>query len=177
MPASKHKIFNTFECLVLYCILNSTEFSGLFFFPNLAVSFCLRCESMLKQCYGPVLGERTAASEKVSSSMRKIHRFRFILRMRNVSPGQLLSIDTFSICPMILLADSGGPDQTARMRRLIWAFAVRICTKARFRMARPILVEQLLSLTVNRLGKQKQTKKKALSCLIDQQQFQPNIAT
>ena len=28
--------------------------------------------------------------------------------------------------PMILLADSEGPDQTARMRRLIWAFAVRI---------------------------------------------------
>ena len=27
---------------------------------------------------------------------------------------------------MILLADSVGPDQTARMRRLIWAFAVRI---------------------------------------------------
>ena len=25
---------------------------------------------------------------------------------------------------MILLADSEGPDQTARMRRLIWAFAV-----------------------------------------------------
>ena len=26
---------------------------------------------------------------------------------------------------MILLANSVGPDQTARMRRLIWAFAVR----------------------------------------------------
>ena len=33
---------------------------------------------------------------------------------------------------MILLADSEGPDQTARMRRLIWAFAVRICTKILF---------------------------------------------
>ena len=28
---------------------------------------------------------------------------------------------------MILLAVSEGPDQTARMRRVIWAFAVRIC--------------------------------------------------
>ena len=28
---------------------------------------------------------------------------------------------------MILCADSEGPDQTARMRRLIWAFAVRTC--------------------------------------------------
>ena len=27
---------------------------------------------------------------------------------------------------MILLADSEGPDQAARMRRLIWAFAVRM---------------------------------------------------
>ena len=32
-------------------------------------------------------------------------------------------------CPMILLGDSEGPDQPARMRRLIWAFAVRICPK------------------------------------------------
>ena len=39
---------------------------------------------------------------------------------------------------MIVLADSEGPDQTARMRRLIWAFAVRICPKTRFRMALPI---------------------------------------
>ena len=39
---------------------------------------------------------------------------------------------------MILLADSEGPDQTARMRRLIWAFAVRILPKVCFRMARAI---------------------------------------
>ena len=38
---------------------------------------------------------------------------------------------------MILLADSEGSDQTARMRRLIWAFAVRIYPKTRFRMERP----------------------------------------
>ena len=31
---------------------------------------------------------------------------------------------------MILLADSEGPDQTVWMRRLIWAFVVRICPKA-----------------------------------------------
>ena len=40
--------------------------------------------------------------------------------------------------PMILLADREGPDQTARMRRLIWALAVRICPKTCFRNARPI---------------------------------------
>ena len=39
---------------------------------------------------------------------------------------------------MILLADSEGPDQTAQMRRLILAHAVRIWLKTRFRMARPI---------------------------------------
>ena len=37
---------------------------------------------------------------------------------------------------MILLADSNGPDQTARMRRLIWAFALRIYPKTRVRMMR-----------------------------------------
>ena len=31
--------------------------------------------------------------------------------------------------PLILLADSEGPDQTARMHRLIWAFAVHSCPK------------------------------------------------
>ena len=37
--------------------------------------------------------------------------------------------------PMILLADSERPDQTARMHRLIWAFAVRRCLKTHFPMA------------------------------------------
>ena len=43
---------------------------------------------------------------------------------------------------MILFVDSEGPDQTARMRRLIWALAVRICPKARFRIAQPIFFRQ-----------------------------------
>ena len=33
---------------------------------------------------------------------------------------------------MILLVDSEGPDQTAQMRRLIWAFTVCICPKKCF---------------------------------------------
>ena len=66
-----------------------------------------------------------APSENVSSSMRKNS---VIPRMRKVSSGHLLSIDT---CPVVL-ADSEGPDQTARMRRLIWAFAVRTCSKKRY---------------------------------------------
>ena len=36
---------------------------------------------------------------------------------------------------MILLADSEGPDETAHMRSLIWAFAVRLCLKTYIRMA------------------------------------------
>ena len=36
-----------------------------------------------------------------------------------------------------MLADSEGPDKTARMRSLIWDFAVCIYAKTRFRMARP----------------------------------------
>ena len=37
-----------------------------------------------------------------------------------------------------LLADSEAPYQSAQMRRVIWAFAVRLCSKTRFRMARTI---------------------------------------
>ena len=40
--------------------------------------------------------------------MRKLHRFRFIPRMRKVSSGHLLSIDTF--CSNIVIVDSKGPD-------------------------------------------------------------------
>ena len=40
--------------------------------------------------------------------------------------------------PMIRLADRKCPDQTARMRRLIWAFAVCFCPKTHFRIVRLI---------------------------------------
>ena len=40
---------------------------------------------------------------------------------------------------MILLADSEAPDRNAQMRRLIWAFTVRICPKTRIHMAQPII--------------------------------------
>ena len=39
---------------------------------------------------------------------------------------------------MILFVKSEGPDQTAQMRGLILAFAVRIRPNIRFRMTRPI---------------------------------------
>ena len=35
------------------------------------------------------------------------------------------------------VSDSEGPDHIARMRRLIWAFTVRICPNTRFRMTQP----------------------------------------
>ena len=43
---------------------------------------------------------------------------------------------------MTLLSDSEGPDQTARMHRLIWALTVCIFPKTRFRKARPIFPEK-----------------------------------
>ena len=36
---------------------------------------------------------------------------------------------------MILAADREGPDQTAQMRRLIWAFAVGICPNIEMKSA------------------------------------------
>ena len=41
---------------------------------------------------------------------------------------------------MVLLAKNEGPGQTARMRRLIGGFALRIYPKTRVRMARPIFL-------------------------------------
>ena len=56
-----------------------------------------------------------------------MHGFTFI------SPFQAFdSIDTFYNVQKIMLAASEGPDQTARMRRLNWALAVRLCPKTRF---------------------------------------------
>ena len=52
---------------------------------------------------------------------------------------------------MIVLADREGHDQTARMRRLIWAFAVRIWPKAGFRMLRPIYKVQFINEDINKL--------------------------
>ena len=62
-------------------------------------------------------------------------------------PLRAFALQTFSSRPLLaihyvvsndLLANSEGPDKTARMRRLIWAFTVRIYLKTHFRMARPI---------------------------------------
>ena len=56
--------------------------------------------------------------------------------MRKASSMPLLSIHTF--CSIqCLLTDIEGLDQTAHVRKLICAFAVRICPEIRFRMARP----------------------------------------
>ena len=55
-----------------------------------------------------------------------------ILRMRKVSSRPFTLHSYILWYPMILLADSDGPDQTAWMRRLIWAFAVRMCPKDTF---------------------------------------------
>ena len=49
----------------------------------------------------------------------------------------MLFVEIFYVNPMILQADNEGPDQTARMRSLIWAFVVRIYDKAFYFMTGP----------------------------------------
>ena len=61
---------------------------------------------------------------------------RMRMRMRRVSSRPLLSINTF--CSV---SGYEGPDQTARKRRLIWAFAYRKYPKPGFRMARPCMID------------------------------------
>ena len=58
-----------------------------------------------------------------------------------ISSGPLLVIHTFcSSQPMILLADSECPDQTAWTFRLIWTFFVRICPKIFFARQNPYIL-------------------------------------
>ena len=52
--------------------------------------------------------------------------------MCKVSSGPLLSPFIHYVVYSDFVTDREGPDQTARMRRLIWAFAVRICSKTGF---------------------------------------------
>ena len=54
---------------------------------------------------------------------------------------------------MILLADSKGPDQTARACSLIWAFAVRTCSEGILSLGRPHFkpkMQENSSLPINR---------------------------
>ena len=73
---------------------------------------------MAKDCDFNVKG--ATPRENVSLSMHKMRSFRFTLRMRSL-------IRTFAPrsyilqCPLILLADREGLDQTARMHSLGWA--------------------------------------------------------
>ena len=53
-------------------------------------------------------------------------------------------------CPVILLVDSEGPNQTAWMCRLIWTSAVCIHPKTLFLMTQPILTTEQWASRVNR---------------------------
>ena len=61
-------------------------------------------------------------------------RIHIIQHMRSLIEASALHWNIFKYL-MLPLEDSECPDQTARMRRLIWAFVVRIWPKTRFRIA------------------------------------------
>ena len=73
---------------------------------------------------------------KVDSNIRKMHTFRSSCASAKYHPDicspfiiQIILRIRKLFITGILLADREGPDQTARMRSLIRAFAVRICPK------------------------------------------------
>ena len=102
-------------CAVWSCLLSSSTCTLCFLQTTTQISrMCIRCSHQAKKTL------RTCANWADSD----------FLRMRKVS--RYISFQ------MLLLADSEGPDQPAQLRRLIWAFAVRICPKVRFRMGRRI---------------------------------------
>ena len=78
------------------------------------------------------------SSENVSSNIRKMSTYRSFCARAKYHLG-LCSPLAYSVVFNDKLADSECPDQTACIRRLIWAFAVPICPKTRFRMVRPYL--------------------------------------
>ena len=62
------------------------------------------------------------------------------------SPVRAFALHSYILkYPIILLANNRHPDLTARMRWLIWTFAVRICQRKRFCMARPKLFFYLIN--------------------------------
>ena len=89
--------------------------------------------------------------KNVSSNMRKMHGF----RCAKYHPGIALH---WCILSLILLADTEGPDQSARTCRLILAFPVSACQKTRFRMAQPIFIRALFSSDVVEKSLDKQLK-------------------
>ena len=78
-------------------------------------------------------------SENVSMSRHKLHRFWFVTGMRKVSSRHCSPL-IHSIVSNYTVSGHEGPDQTAHMRSLIWAFTVHICPKTHFRMARPNVI-------------------------------------
>ena len=74
---------------------------------------------------------QAASSKKSSFEDAQNMRIHIILHMRKVSYGPLLPIDTFYSI-QLFLADREGPGQTARMRKLVWTFIVRICRRQIF---------------------------------------------
>ena len=118
--------------------------------PRREPSFNRRIDTPLRKPYYNYINKYTVnliwagSSKKVPSNMRKIRRFRSSCSCAEYRPG-LGSHSHILWCPMILLADSAGPDQTARMHRLIWVFAVRIYPKIRFCMELPICTRHAAS--------------------------------
>ena len=87
---------------------------------------------------------KTSAHQVISSHVTPIENWKSVFEHAQnaqiqIHPAHVQShIRLFALnwyllwCQMILLADSEGPDQTARTRSLIWAFAVLICPKTGF---------------------------------------------
>ena len=81
-----------------------------------------------------------SSSEKMPSKMGRMCRFRSSCASAKYHPGLCPPFTHSSVSNDSVIADiESMHDQTARMLRLIWAFAVRICPKTLFRMARPLM--------------------------------------
>ena len=85
------------------------------------------------------------SSVKVPSKMRKCADSDHLAHTQSI----ILAFSLYSYglkYPMILLADSEGPDQSVWMRRLTWDFVIRICPETRFGRRDPLIKYTLMDL-------------------------------
>ena len=120
-------------CLFMCCMFSGKKMQESKELPLLKVYLIpLRYVKMFMAKVITVYFNWTASNEKVPSNMHKM-----CISCACAKYHLGLYYPSYILYLIILLADNEGPDQTARMRRLIWALAVRICPKTLFRMAQP----------------------------------------
>ena len=113
-------IFNQFWSKTRWCLFSKDE--------------CFKACVAFSEHFPLMYGQRQA--NQIPSDLCKIRRFTSSSACVKYHPGLRPPFIHSVVSNDSIQAVSEGPDQTARMRRLVWAFAVRIYQKSHFLFAR-----------------------------------------